>query len=193
MARQSAAVPDVHAPPSQRSFARVASGAIRARALYTTRLLLRDISSGIAIAALLTAFASASRDRRGPARNADRDVQSAAVDRALAARADLVRPGRRQRDLRAVHAVLWAVALNTFAGFRAVSPTLRMVGQNYGLSRGLRRANPDSRRVPEHPHGAQGRLGVRVAHSDRGRARIRRQLGLGRARLVYLRAQESAA
>ena len=33
-----------------------------------------------------------------------------------------------------VHAVLWAVALNTYAGFRAVSPTLRMVGQNYGLS-----------------------------------------------------------
>jgi NitT/TauT family transport system permease protein len=33
-----------------------------------------------------------------------------------------------------IHAVLWAVALNTYAGFRAVSPTLRMVGQNYGLS-----------------------------------------------------------
>ncbi len=34
-----------------------------------------------------------------------------------------------------VHAVLWSVALNTHAGFRAVSPTWRMVGQNYGLSR----------------------------------------------------------
>jgi len=33
-----------------------------------------------------------------------------------------------------VHAVLWAVALNTYAGFRGVSPTLRMVGRNYGLS-----------------------------------------------------------
>ena len=33
-----------------------------------------------------------------------------------------------------VHAVLWSVALNTHAGFRALSPTLRMVGQNYGLS-----------------------------------------------------------
>jgi NitT/TauT family transport system permease protein len=33
-----------------------------------------------------------------------------------------------------VHAVLWAVALNTFAGFRGLSPTLRMVGQNYGLT-----------------------------------------------------------
>jgi NitT/TauT family transport system permease protein len=30
--------------------------------------------------------------------------------------------------------VLWPVALNMHAGFRAVSPTLKMVGQNYGLS-----------------------------------------------------------
>jgi NitT/TauT family transport system permease protein len=33
-----------------------------------------------------------------------------------------------------IHAVLWAVALNTHAGFRSVSPTWRMIGQNYGLS-----------------------------------------------------------
>jgi len=33
-----------------------------------------------------------------------------------------------------VHAVLWSVALNTHSGFKAVSPTLRMVGRNYGLS-----------------------------------------------------------
>ncbi len=33
-----------------------------------------------------------------------------------------------------IHAVLWSVALNTFIGFRAVSQTWRMVGQNYGLS-----------------------------------------------------------
>lgn len=35
-----------------------------------------------------------------------------------------------------VHSVLWAVALNTHAGFMGVSQTLRMVGRNYGL-RGL--------------------------------------------------------
>ncbi|MGA1858236.1 ABC transporter permease [Azospirillum sp. 11R-A] len=33
-----------------------------------------------------------------------------------------------------VHSVLWAIALNTHAGFRSVSNTLRMVGRNYGLS-----------------------------------------------------------
>jgi len=34
-----------------------------------------------------------------------------------------------------VHSVLWAVSLNTHSGFRAVSNTMRMVGQNYGLKR----------------------------------------------------------
>ncbi len=33
-----------------------------------------------------------------------------------------------------VHSVLWAVALNMNSGFRSVSPTWRMIGQNYGLS-----------------------------------------------------------
>ena len=36
-----------------------------------------------------------------------------------------------------IHSVLWAVSLNTHAGFRGVSNTFRMVGRNYGL-RGLR-------------------------------------------------------
>ncbi|MDN3918701.1 ABC transporter permease [Roseateles violae] len=36
-----------------------------------------------------------------------------------------------------VHAVLWPLALATFAGFQAVPETLRMTGRNYGLS-GLR-------------------------------------------------------
>jgi NitT/TauT family transport system permease protein len=36
-----------------------------------------------------------------------------------------------------VHSVLWALALNTYAGFLGVSDTLRMAGRNYGLT-GLR-------------------------------------------------------
>lgn len=36
-----------------------------------------------------------------------------------------------------IHSVLWALALNTYSGFQAVSATLRMTGRNYGL-RGLR-------------------------------------------------------
>jgi len=33
-----------------------------------------------------------------------------------------------------IHSVLWPVALNTHSGFMSVSPTMRMVGRNYGLS-----------------------------------------------------------
>jgi NitT/TauT family transport system permease protein len=33
-----------------------------------------------------------------------------------------------------IHSVLWAVALNAHAGFRAVPETTRMVGRNYGLT-----------------------------------------------------------
>ncbi|MEW6256603.1 MAG: ABC transporter permease [Pseudomonadota bacterium] len=36
-----------------------------------------------------------------------------------------------------VHSVLWAVALNTHAGFQSVSDTMRMAGQTFGL-KGLR-------------------------------------------------------
>jgi NitT/TauT family transport system permease protein len=36
-----------------------------------------------------------------------------------------------------VHSVVWAVSLNTLAGFRSVSTTVRMVGRNYNLN-GLR-------------------------------------------------------
>ena len=33
-----------------------------------------------------------------------------------------------------VHAVMWPIAHNTHSGFLGVSPTMRMVGRNYGLS-----------------------------------------------------------
>jgi len=32
-----------------------------------------------------------------------------------------------------IQSVVWATALNTYSGFRTVSPTLRMIGHNYGL------------------------------------------------------------
>jgi NitT/TauT family transport system permease protein len=38
-----------------------------------------------------------------------------------------------------VHAVLWPVALNAHSGFTSISPTIRMVGRNYGL-KGIRYA-----------------------------------------------------
>ena len=75
-----------------------------------------------------------------------------------------------------IHSVLWAVALNTHAGFRGVSNTYRMVGQQLRAGRSaLRRQDPDPGGVPEHPRRPQDRLGLRLAHADRGRTGVRRR------------------
>ena len=73
-----------------------------------------------------------------------------------------------------VHAVMWPVALNTHSGFQSVSNTMRMVGRNYGL-RGarLRDEDPGAGRVSQHPVRPEGGLGVRMAHVDRRRTRVR--------------------
>ena len=86
-----------------------------------------------------------------------------------------------------IHSVLWPVALNTHSGFLSVSPTMRMVGRNYGLS-GPRYVmqNSDTRRVSEHSHRHENRLGVCMVYSDCSGVGIRRFIGIRRARLVYL-------
>ena len=92
-----------------------------------------------------------------------------------------------------IHSVLWPVALNTHSGFKSVSNTLRMVGRNYGL-RGL----PYVARIlipaafGSILTGLEDRLGVRLAHADRRRTRVRRVVGAGRPRLVHLRKPQSS-
>jgi NitT/TauT family transport system permease protein len=112
----------------------LASGEIPQAGLYTLTLLLEGYAAGLAIAALLTAFASTSRI------GADLLETLTAMFNPLPSIALLPLAliwfglGADSVIFVLVHAVLWAVALNTFAGFRALSPTLKMVGQNYGLS-----------------------------------------------------------
>jgi NitT/TauT family transport system permease protein len=114
--------------------AALASGEIPRAGAYTLSLLLKGYAAGLAIAALLTAFASVSRI------GADLLETLTAMFNPLPSIALLPLAliwfglGDGSVIFVLVHAVLWAVALNTFAGFRALSPTLRMVGQNYGLS-----------------------------------------------------------
>jgi len=115
-------------------FASIASGALPKAAAYTIVLLLKGYGLGLLLAALLTAFASASRI------GADLLETLTAMFHPLPSIALLPIAliwfglGDRGVIFVLVHAVLWSVALNTHAGFRAVSPTLRMVGRNYGLS-----------------------------------------------------------
>ncbi len=112
----------------------LASGAIPRAGAYTLSLLLKGYLTGLVIAALLTAFASVSRI------GADLLETLTAMFNPLPSIALLPLAliwfglGDGSVIFVLVHAVLWAVALNTFSGFKALSPTLKMVGQNYGLS-----------------------------------------------------------
>jgi NitT/TauT family transport system permease protein len=115
-------------------FAGLASGELPAAAGYTLSLLFKGYAAGLAIAAVLTAFASATRI------GADLLETLTAMFNPLPSIALLPLAliwfslGESSVIFVLIHAVLWAVALNTHSGFRSVSPTLRMVGQNYGLS-----------------------------------------------------------
>jgi len=112
----------------------IVSGEIPRAAAYTLSLLFKGYAAGLAIAALLTAFASMSRI------GADLLETLTAMFNPLPSIALLPLAliwfglGENSVIFVLIHAVLWAVALNTFSGFRSLSPTLKMVGRNYGLS-----------------------------------------------------------
>jgi NitT/TauT family transport system permease protein len=114
--------------------ASIASGELPRAAVYTISVLLKGYAAGLFLAAVLTAFASATRI------GADLLEMLTSMFNPLPSIALLPLAliwfglGEGSVIFVLIHAVLWAVALNTHAGFRAVSPTLRMVGRNYGLS-----------------------------------------------------------
>ena len=117
--------------------AAVVSGELPLRVWVSIKILLVGYGAGVAIAAVLTAFATMTRI------GSDFLETLTAMFNPLPAIAllplALIWFGLTPLSLSFVliHSVLWPVALNTHSGFVSVSPTLRMVGKNYGL-RGLR-------------------------------------------------------
>jgi NitT/TauT family transport system permease protein len=115
----------------------IASGVILTRAVLSIKVLLMGFSAGVFIAALLTFLAINTRLGN------DFLETMTAMFNPLPAIALLPLAliwfglGTGSLVFVLIHSVLWAVALNTHAGFRSVSTTHRMVGQNYGL-RGIR-------------------------------------------------------
>ena len=115
----------------------IANGVIPARTLVSLQTLVIGYGIGIVLAALLTTLAIGSRI------GADLLETLTSMFNPLPATALLPLAliwfglGTGSVIFVLVHSVLWAIALNTHAGFRSVSNTLRMVGQNYGL-RGLK-------------------------------------------------------
>ncbi len=112
-----------------------ASGKLPAAALFSISMLLKGYLAGLILAAVLTAFANATRigaDLLQVLTSMFNPLPSIAL---LPVALIWFGFGDTSVIFVLIHAVLWSVALNTYSGFCAVSPTLRMVGQNYGLSR----------------------------------------------------------
>jgi NitT/TauT family transport system permease protein len=114
----------------------IGNGVIPARTLVSLKTLLIGYGIGVALAAVLTTLAIGSR------LGADLLEALTSMFNPLPAIALLPLAliwfglGQGSVVFVLVHSVLWAIALNTHSGFRAVSNTMRMVGLNYGL-RGL--------------------------------------------------------
>ena len=115
----------------------VTSGELLARAGQSMRVLVQGYLAGVVLAFVLTTLAVSTRFGR--------DLLSTltAMFNPLPAIALLPLAllwfglGEGSLVFVLIHSVLWALALNMYAGFLGVSDTLRMAGRNYGLT-GLR-------------------------------------------------------
>jgi NitT/TauT family transport system permease protein len=112
----------------------IANGVLPHRAWFSIKVLLQGYAAGLALAALLTALANATRvgnDLLETLTSMFNPLPSIAL---LPLALIWFGLGTGSLIFVLIHSVLWAVALNTHTGFRSVSQTLRMVGRNYGLS-----------------------------------------------------------
>jgi NitT/TauT family transport system permease protein len=115
-------------------FAGLRSGELLRATGSSVLLLLKGYGAGLLCAAVFTAFASATRvgsDLLETLTSMFNPLPSIAL---LPLAMIWFGLGEGSIIFVLIHAVLWAVALNTHAGFRSVSLTWRMVGRNYGLS-----------------------------------------------------------
>jgi len=114
-------------------FDRIADGTLPARVWSSIKVLLTGYTLGILIAAAITVLALVTRI------GDDLLETLTAMFNPLPAIALLPLAliwfglGTQSIVFVLVHSVLWPVALNANSGFKSVSPTLRMVGRNYGL------------------------------------------------------------
>lgn len=115
----------------------IASGALLERTWYSIEVLLIGYAAGLALAAVLTALAATTRIGRDLLELLSAMLSPMPAIALLPLAMIWFGLGIGSFVFVLIHSVLWAVALNTNAGFRSVPSALRMVGSNYGL-RGLR-------------------------------------------------------
>ncbi|RPI05449.1 MAG: ABC transporter permease subunit [Zetaproteobacteria bacterium] len=112
----------------------IVGGVLPGRTAYSVRVLAMGYSAGIALAALLTAFAVSTRVGTDLLETLSSMFNPLPAIALLPLALLWFGLGNPSLMFVMVHSVLWPVALNTHSGFRSVSNTLRMVGQNCGLS-----------------------------------------------------------
>ena len=112
----------------------IASGVIPQRTFFSMKVLLQGYFAGLVLAGLLTALATATRIGTDLLETLSSMLNPLPAIALLPLAVLWFGLGNGSLIFVLIHAVLWAVALNTHAGFRSVSQTLRMVGRNYGLS-----------------------------------------------------------
>jgi NitT/TauT family transport system permease protein len=117
----------------QTLFAAIVSGALIVKVFTSIKILLIGYAAGVVLAATLTTLATTTRIGN------DLLETLTAMFNPLPAIALLPLAllwfglGPLSLAFVLIHSVLWPVALNMHSGFVSVSPTLRMVGKNYGL------------------------------------------------------------
>ena len=111
----------------------ILSGGLLARAALSLKVLLMGYVAGLALALLLSAFAVSSRIGSDLLETLTAMLNPLPSIALLPIAMLWFGLGNASTIFVLIHAVLWPVALNTHAGFSAVSTTLRMVGRNYGL------------------------------------------------------------
>ena len=112
----------------------VMSGGLIGKALHSIEILLIGYAVGLVCAAILTVFAITTRVGSDLLETLTSMFNPLPAIALLPLALIWFGLGAGSIVFVLVHSVLWAVSLNTHSGFMAVSPTLRMVGKNYGLN-----------------------------------------------------------
>ncbi|WP_295448003.1 ABC transporter permease [uncultured Thiodictyon sp.] len=113
-----------------------ASGTLLLRAAFSLKVLLTGYVIGVVLAGLFTALAIRTRPGQDLLETLTAMFNPLPAIALLPLALMWFGLGNGSLIFVLVHSVLWPVALNIHSGFKAVSPTLRMVGRNYDL-RGL--------------------------------------------------------
>ena len=116
------------------AFDSIVSGVLPRRAMVSIRVLLMGYASGVTLAALLTSLAITSRVGADFLETITSMLNPLPAVALLPLALIWFGLGDGSLIFVLINSVTWAIALNTHAGFLAVSKTLKMVGKNYGLT-----------------------------------------------------------